>query len=79
LKTLFALLAALPFGWGLGLVVARILMPADIGQMPALTIPVGIVIGLVFALIPFIDGRTRLVALLVGTVVTFAIDTILSR
>ena len=75
--TFYAALAALPFGWGVGLLVARVLMRGDIGQMPALTIPITIVAGLIFALVPLVSARTRLNTLLVGAVLGFVLDALM--
>lgn len=71
--TLWAALAALPFGWGVGLLVACLLMPGDVGQMPAVTIPIAIAGGLIFALLPLVNARTRLRVLLIGAALSFAI------
>lgn len=78
MNTFWAILAALPFGWGIGLVAARMLVPGDVGQLPAVTIPVAIVSGLIFAILPLISARTRLNVLLIGAVLGFTVDTLLA-
>ena len=64
-----AVVAALPFGWGLGLVAAYMIAGKDFGQLPALTVPIGLLAALVFALWPSVKPRTRLTVLFVGAVV----------
>jgi hypothetical protein len=61
-----AVLAAFPFGWGLGLVLAYVIAGKDFGQLPALTVPVGLIAALVFALWPSVPPRTRLTVLVAG-------------
>ena len=72
---MWAALAALPFGWGVGLIVAHLIMPGDIGQLPAVTIPIAIAGGLIFALLPLVNARTRLKVLLIGAALGFALAT----
>ena len=79
MTALWAVLAALPFGWGFGLFAARIIMPGDIGQLPALTIPICIVSGLIFAILPIVNARIRLNILLIGAALGFALDPLLPR
>jgi uncharacterized membrane protein len=76
---LWAALAALPFGWGIGLLAARILMGGDVGQMPALTIPIAMVGGVIFAVLPLAPARTRLNVLLVGAAFGFVLDALMAR
>lgn len=61
-----AVIAALPFGWGLGVVAATLAMGPDFGQLPALTVPVAIVGSIAFALSGFFTVRTRLAVLAGG-------------
>jgi hypothetical protein len=77
MTVLWAVLAALPFGWGTGLLAARIVMRGDPAQLPAVTIPIAIFAGIVFALAPFVSARTRLVVLLGGAALSFALDSLL--
>jgi hypothetical protein len=62
-----AVVAALPFGWGLGVLIAYILTAGRIGQLPALTVPLAIVCSIVFALSRALAPWMRLTILLVGT------------
>jgi hypothetical protein len=63
-----AVVAALPFGWGLGLVIAYAIAGKDFGQLPAMTVPLGIVAAVVFALWPSIRPGTRLTILGAGAI-----------
>src|SRR5207247_3335998 len=47
-----AVIAAFPFGWDLGVVAAYLLAGSDFGQLPALTVPLGIAAAIIFALLP---------------------------
>ncbi len=63
-----AVILAIPFGWGLGVLVAYIIAGKDFGQLPVATVPLGIVASIVFALSPSRTPNTRLKILLGGTV-----------
>jgi hypothetical protein len=62
-----AVVAAFPFGWGLGVTAAYLLAGPDFGQLPALTVPVGIIAAIVFALLPLLSARKRLLIMVAGT------------
>jgi hypothetical protein len=62
-----AVIAAFPFGWGLGVVAAYLLAGPDFGQLPALTVPLGIMAAIVFALLPLLRARKRLLIMVAGT------------
>jgi hypothetical protein len=62
-----AVVAALPFGWGLGVIAAYLIAGGNFGQLPALTVPLGIVAAVVFALSPIGRPATRLAIMIVGT------------
>jgi hypothetical protein len=64
-----ALLAAIPFGWMLGVIAAFLLLGSDIGVFPVLTIPAGWAAGIALAVAPWADVRLRLAALAGGTIV----------
>ena len=66
-----AVFMALPFGWGLGVFLAYVLAGSSFGQLPAVTVPLGIVASLVFALWPSLAPRTRLTVLAAGTILFF--------
>jgi hypothetical protein len=53
-----AVVVAFPFGWGLGVTAAYLLAGSDFGQLPALTVPVGIIAAIVFALMPLLSGES---------------------
>ncbi|MBV8934856.1 MAG: hypothetical protein JO320_09640 [Alphaproteobacteria bacterium] len=62
-----AVIAALPFGWGLGLTAAYLIAGHDFGQLPALTVPLGIVAAIAFALSPLLTPGKRLAILVIGS------------
>ncbi|MBV9686076.1 MAG: hypothetical protein JO096_02555 [Alphaproteobacteria bacterium] len=62
-----AVIAALPFGWGLGLTAAYLIAGHDFGQLPALTVPLGIVVAIAFALSPLLTPGKRLAILVIGS------------
>jgi len=64
-----AVVAALPFGWGLGVLIAHLLLGREIGVFPALTIPVTTVGSIVFALSRTVSPATRLAVMTGGTAV----------
>jgi hypothetical protein len=69
---------AFPFGWGLGVLIAPpitylITGGWDFGQLPAMTVPIGIVASLIFAILPTITIRTRLAVLFFGSVAFFVV------
>jgi hypothetical protein len=64
-----AVIAALPFGWGLGVLVAHLLLGREIGVFPALTISIAIVGSIVFALSRAFSPATRLGITAGGTTV----------
>jgi hypothetical protein len=62
-----SVVAAFPFGWGLGVLAAYLIAGRDFGQLPALTVPLGIVAALVFALSPWLSAGKRLAIILTLT------------
>ena len=62
-----AVVAALPFGWGLGVFVAYLIAGPDFGQLPAGTVPVCIIASIAFAFAPWLKPVARLAILLAGT------------
>jgi len=63
----FALIMALPFGWGLGVMLAFLIAGRDFGQLPAATVPLGLATAIGFAVSPRFEARTRLTVMLAGT------------
>jgi len=61
-----AVIAALPFGWGLGVVVAYLIAGPNYGQLPALTVPVCLIASIAFALTPVLTPVKRLMILAIG-------------
>jgi hypothetical protein len=62
-----ALLAALPFGWCLGVLAAYVVSGSDFGQLPALTVPLGIVAAVIFARASVLTAPARLAIMVAGT------------
>jgi hypothetical protein len=59
--------AALPFGWGLGVVAAHLMAGHDFGQLLALTVPLCIAAAVAFALSPLLTPGKWLAILSIGT------------
>ncbi|HLX28143.1 MAG TPA: hypothetical protein VKV24_06630 [Casimicrobiaceae bacterium] len=59
-------LLVLPFGWGLGVLVAYLIGGKNFAQIPVATVPLGILAALVFAVRPSLDASFRLKILGVG-------------
>jgi hypothetical protein len=64
-----AVVAALPFGWGLGVLAAYLLLGREIGVFPVLTIPVAVIGSIIIALSSRFSPATRLAVTAGGTVV----------
>ena len=62
-----SVLAALPFGWGLGVVASYVIVGNDFGQLPALTVPLCMIAAVAFALSPLLTPEKRLACLAIGT------------
>ena len=67
LVTAATVVLALPFGWGLGLLAAYLIAGKNFGQLPAGTVPIGIIAAVVFALWSSIKLTTRFMVMLVGS------------
>jgi hypothetical protein len=63
-----AVIMAVPFGWGLGVVVAMLAVGRDVGVLPAAIIPFAIIGSIWFALSSAIPPLLRLATLTAGTV-----------
>jgi hypothetical protein len=57
---------ALPFGWGLGVIVAYLIAGKTFGQLPVATVPLGLIAAVAFALSPRVKITTRFTVTLVG-------------
>lgn len=62
-----SVLAALPFGWGWGVVASYLIAGNDFGQLPALTVPLCIIAAVAFALSPLLTPGKRLACLVIGS------------
>lgn len=72
--TIGAVLAAIPFAYMAGLLAAFLLAGGpNIGQGPALTIPLALLASIAFAAVPLLAARIRFVILAVGAVVLFLV------
>lgn len=63
-----AVIMAVPFGWGLGVVAAMLIVGRDVGVLPAATIPITVIGSIVFALSSASTPLIRLGVLTGGTV-----------
>ncbi len=61
-----AILAAVPCGFGLGVIAAYVLTMGQIGQLPIITAPIGMVVCLLYAILPIGESKTRRNVLLTG-------------
>ena len=77
LTVIGALVAALPFGWAVGVFAAYAIAGPNFGQLPAVTVPAGIVAALIFALLPVVSAATRL-GVMVGGTAAFALFAVLA-
>jgi hypothetical protein len=68
---LAAVLAALPCGYCFGIVAAFLMAGGpDIGRAPLLTVPVGMLAAVLFALLPFVRAQTRFTTMVIGAIVS---------
>ena len=63
-----AVVMAFPFGWGLGALAAYVIAGRNFGQLPLVTVPLGILAAVVFALWPSFRPITRLKVTFGGTI-----------
>jgi hypothetical protein len=68
-----ALVAAIPFGWLLGVAVAELIVGRDFGVFPVLTIPLGWIVAVSFALTSRVRPGVRLAVLAAGTGAFFVV------
>jgi hypothetical protein len=67
------LLAAFPFGVALGLFAAFLMAGRNLGVLPALTVPFGIIVAIALASLPIRSPGKRLAIMVIGTAAMFAI------
>lgn len=70
---LVAIAVAIPFGWLLGVGVAELIVGRDFGVFPIVTIPLGWIAAVTFALMSRINPGVRLGVLTAGCVVLFLV------
>jgi hypothetical protein len=69
--TIAAVLAALPCGYCFGVVVAFLMADGpNIGQTPLVTVPLGMLAAILFAVLPFVGAQTRFMTMVVGAIVS---------
>ena len=68
-----AVVMAFPFGWGVGLLAAYIIAGKEVGQLPAATVPLGLLGALAFAVSPTAQPTTRFKILSAGAVLLVAL------
>ncbi len=66
-----AVLAAFPFAWATGVLIARLVAGPEFGVLPALTIPITLVAAIIFAFSSGVAPTTRRNMLVGGAVVSF--------
>lgn len=66
-----AVVAAFPFAWGVGVLIARLLVGPDMGALPALTILIALVGAITYALLPISPPVTRRNVMAGGAVASF--------
>ena len=64
-----AVILALPFGWGLGVVLAYAIAGPQFGVLPALTIPIATAGAIAFVLASSMTAQTRLAIMAGGSAV----------
>jgi len=69
LVVIAATILALPFGWGLGVLVAYAIAGPDFGQLPAGTVPLCVGGAIAFALAAPISASKRLAIMAAGTAI----------
>lgn len=62
-----AVVMAIPCGWGLGVMAAELAVGRDVGVLPVVMIPVGVIGAIVFAVSSVATPLIRLVLLAAGT------------
>jgi hypothetical protein len=73
----FAVVAAIPCGWELGVTLAAMVAGPQIGVLPVLFIPVGWIAAITTAVTPWASPGARLTVMLAGTVFFFALGWVL--
>ena len=68
-----AVVLALPFGWGLGVMLAYAIAGKDFGQLPAGTVPIAIAAAVAFAVLPSISPTVRFAVTAAGAAVFVAL------
>lgn len=68
LLILVSVVMIIPFGWGIGVVISDVFTRGDIGQSPALTVPLGILAAIIFAVWPSVTLLTKTKVLFFGSV-----------
>jgi hypothetical protein len=68
-----AVIVAIPFGWAIGVLLAYLIAGREFGQLPVLTVPVGLVAGIVFALMPVLTTAKRIAIMVISTLTLAAL------
>jgi hypothetical protein len=72
--TVAIVLLILPFGWLLGVGLAIVWAGGSkIGQAPLLTIPISLLASVIFAMVPSVRRRTKLIVLVGGALLLYAL------
>ena len=62
-----AVLVAIPFGWMLGAFLAYLIAGPNFGQLPIVTVPIGLAAGIAFALVPLLTTGKRIAIMVAAT------------
>jgi len=65
---IIAVLVGIAFGWMLGAFLAFLIAGPSFGQLPLLTVPIGLAAGIAFALIPVLTTAKRIGIMVAATV-----------
>ncbi len=73
-----AVLAAFPFAWGAGVLLAIMISGPSIGMMPAVVIPLVLIAALAFSLLPVTTPLVRRNIMVGGTLATWTLMALLA-
>lgn len=68
-----AVIVAIPFGWGLGVLAAQLAVGRDVGVLPVVTIPVAVIGAIVFAVSSVTTPLIRLGIMAAGLALFFIV------
>jgi hypothetical protein len=66
--------AAVPFGWSVGVLAAYLVAGRNFGQLPVMTVPVGTVAAIAFARSSLLTPANRLAIMVAGTMLMIVVS-----